>query len=57
MSEALWGLMGVGVVIIIGLVASRILAARRLSKHLDMMQATEAAKAVGRKQDRASPGA
>jgi type VI protein secretion system component VasK len=57
MSLEWWVAIGVGGAIILGAVLSRILAARRLSKHLDGMQAAEAAKAAARRHDRESPGA
>lgn len=56
MSVIWWALIGAAVVVVFGAIASRIWAARRLSKHLDAMQAAEAAKATGRRQEREPPG-
>ena len=47
----------VGVIVVGGAIASRLWAARRLSRHLDTMQATEQAKEAARRRARETPGA
>jgi hypothetical protein len=57
MGLSLGVLIALGAVVILCAIAARFAAARRLNKHLDLMQATEAAKAIERKQSRSNSGA